>query len=156
SAPLAWVSGTTYHAGDKVSFSGHDYKAKTGITAVAAPAWVSGTAYVTGNEVSFGGQNYIAKDNTVNVTVDPATNTSEWLVDDATTDPAHNSAQWFVDDGEYATNNRLSGDMGGAGSSISSAAPTGNVASDALSSSPPAGTSAEIFGAVLALGGVHV
>src|SRR4029077_2610027 len=96
SGPSAWVSGTTYHAGDKVSFSGHDYKAKTGITAVAAPAWVSGTAYVTGNEVSFGGQNYIAKDNTVNVTVDPATNTSEWLVDDATTDPAHNGAQWLL------------------------------------------------------------
>src|SRR5207248_6658642 len=46
--------------------------------------------------------------------------------------------------------------MGGATTSIGSSAPTGNVASDALSSSPPAGTSAEIFGGVTALGGVHV
>src|SRR5215472_1171047 len=39
---------------------------------------------------------------------------------------------------------------------MGSAAPTGNVASDAMGVPPPSGTSAEIYGTVYALGAVHV
>src|SRR5262249_50024423 len=157
SAPSAWVSGTNYQAGAKVSFSGHDYKAKFQVGASAPPAWVNGNAYNQNDAVSFSGHNYIAKKAIVSVHVDPATNTAEWVLDGGTTDPATTTAQWLADDGEYSTNSRVGTSLGGATSSIGTAAtPYGSVASDAMGVPPPSGTSAEVYGTVYALGAVHV
>src|SRR5258708_40111414 len=61
-----------------------------------------------------------------------------------------------VEEGRNQVKNRMSVDRGGANETIGNAAPTGNVASDALGSSPPAGTSAAIYGTVFANGAVHV
>src|SRR6266849_4521046 len=104
----------------------------SGTSAPAPNAWVSGHAYVSGDKVLFNGHHYKAKHTIVSTTIDPATNTSEW----------------FFDDGEYSTNGRISDDTAGSKSAIGSHAPGTTVASSALHTTVPAGTSAQLNGTI--------
>ena len=73
------------------------------------------------------------------------------------TDPAHDGTNWQLNSSSDAkTNDRVASALSSPKSTITSAAPTGNVASDALASVVPAGTSASIQGNVVAGRGVHV
>ena len=105
-----------------------------------APAWISGHAYSKDDKVTFGGQTYTARQDVTSAV-----------------DPAHDQTNWQLNSASDAkTNDRVASALSSPKSTITSAAPTGNVASDALASVVPAGTSASIQGNVVAGRGVHV
>ena len=106
----------------------------------SGPAWVSGNPYSQGDHVSFGGQVYTARA----------------AVTSATT-PDKDGTNWALNSQSDAkTNSRVSDGLNSPKATLSGAAPTGNVASDALTTVVPAGTSASIQGNVVAGHGVHV
>ena len=145
-----WVSGP-YTQDDHVTFGGQTYTARQDIS--SAGAWTSGHVYHLGDIVSFGGQDYAPQVDHPNVSLDPTANPSQWQLDD----PGHDRADWQLNSQSDAkTNDRVAAALTSPKATITSAAPTGNVATDALAAVVPAGTSASIQGNVVAGGGVHV
>ncbi|MGZ4129286.1 MAG: hypothetical protein ACXVPR_00475, partial [Actinomycetota bacterium] len=148
----AWASGS-YSRDDKVGFGGDTYTARRDITSTGA--WSNSTTYHLGQIVTFDGKDWAAQVDSPTVGADPETNSAQWQLDD----PGHDRADWQLNSASDAkTNSRVASALSSPTTTLTSAAPTGNVASDALAAHVPAGTSAQIqAGSTVVAGrGVHV
>src|SRR5207237_7580724 len=104
-------------------------------------AWTSGIDYKSGASVTYNGRHYVATVSHPNMTQNPAAN----------------AAQWRDGETDFKANSRITGQTGGASSTITTKGNAmGTPSQTALSTPITPGTSAEVFGHVTATGDITV
>ncbi len=148
SGASAQGSADSVASGDDHASDDPGYKTVLGGTSAApasAPAWSSGTAYSAGDKVTFTGKIYKAKVAITHTTTDPSQN-PEWT-DTSNEGKTNSYVDGVVNNSDPSKNPQ---------NAIAAASPGGSVASSALHTTVPAGTSAQLNGTIVAGHSVHV